>query len=123
MEAVPGVALLGVGDRRLQEPAHAEQLRRDLRTALQVEPLECAAPFENRPARLLERAADFRARCVALRNLFETADSAHGATLHRRLHEHIGRNAQTAAGNYGFATVNRLTTGQRRSSLCNSART
>jgi hypothetical protein len=123
VEEVPGVALLALGDRRLEEPAHADQLRGDLGTALEVEPFECAAPVENRTSRLPERAAGFRARCVAPRNLLETADSAHGATVHRRSRAHIGRSAHRAAGNYGFDTVSRLAAGQRRSSLCNSART
>jgi hypothetical protein len=123
MKEVPGVALLVLGNRRLQEPAHAEQLHRHLGTAIEVESLECAAPLENRTSRLPEGAAGFRARCFAPRNLLETADSAHGATVHRRSRAHIGRNAHRAADNYGFVTVNRLAGGQRRSSLCNSART
>lgn len=124
MEEVPCVAHLGFGDRRLQEPAHAEQLRRNLGTAIEVDSLECAATFENRTSRLPKGAASFRAPCVAPRNLLETADPAHGATVHRSSHAHIGKSAQRAAGNYGFETpVSRLTAGQRRSSLCNSART
>ena len=122
MEEMPGVPLLGFGDRRLQEPAHAKELRRHLGTALEVEPLKCAATLENRPARLPERADGFRTRCVAPYNLFDTAGSTHDATVRHHSHEHIGKNAPRAAGNYGFATK-RLAAGQRRSSLCNSART
>jgi hypothetical protein len=92
------VALLGLGVRRLQEPANAEQLGRHLGTATEVESLECAAPVENRTSRLPERAAGLRARCVVPRNLLETADSAHGATVHRRSHAHIGKSAHTSCG-------------------------
>jgi hypothetical protein len=56
VEKVPSMALLALGDRRLQKPAKAKQLGRHLGTAAEVEPLERAAPFENRPARLPERA-------------------------------------------------------------------
>lgn len=124
MEEVPDMALFGFGDRRLEEEAHADQLRGDLATAVEIEPFEGAAAFENGAARLPKRATGFRARGSAAGNLLQTADSAHSANVRRRSRGRIGRNAHGAAGNYGFeAPVTRLDAGQRRSSLCNSART